>query len=138
MTYQSVMTPAPPKHLDPAISYASDESLFIMQIYDPPMGYHFLKRPYELLPQALQDFPQVTYLNAEKREVEEGDETLGFTRYTLRLREDLRYQPHPAFARDPAGQPLYLFNSAAAFGQYRLDVARVVQRLIGAQRRRKE
>jgi hypothetical protein len=32
LTYQSVMTPAPPKHLDPAISYASDEALFIMQI----------------------------------------------------------------------------------------------------------
>ena len=57
LTYQSVMTPSPPKHLDPAISYASDESLFIMQIYEPPMGYHFLKRPYELLPAALAAFP---------------------------------------------------------------------------------
>ncbi|MBP6700960.1 MAG: hypothetical protein KA135_06910, partial [Halioglobus sp.] len=26
VTYQSVMSPAPPKHLDPATSYASDES----------------------------------------------------------------------------------------------------------------
>ena len=63
MVYQSVMTPAPPKHLDPARSYASDESLFIMQIYEPPMGYHFLKRPYELNPLALADFPELTYLD---------------------------------------------------------------------------
>ena len=73
LTYQSVMTPAPPKHLDPAISHASDESLFIMQIYEPPMGYHFLKRPYELLPQALQSFPQITFLDDQGREVGEGD-----------------------------------------------------------------
>ena len=119
LTYQSVMTPAPPKHLDPAISYASDESLFIMQIYDPPMGYHFLKRPYELLPQALQDIPQVSYLDTDKREVGEGDETLAYTRYTLRLRDDLRFQPHPSFARDPAGQPLYLFDTAEAGAHYR-------------------
>ena len=70
MTYQSVMTPSPPKHLDPAISYASDESLYIMQIYEPPMGYHFLKRPYELLPAALTQFPAVTYLDAEGAEVQ--------------------------------------------------------------------
>jgi len=119
LTYQSVMTPAPPKHLDPAISYASDESLFIMQIYEPPMGYHFLKRPYELLPLALQSFPQITFLDDEGREVGEGDDTLAFTRYTLRLRDDLRYQPHPAFARDPQGGPLYLFDNAAAGARYR-------------------
>ncbi len=30
-----------------------------MQIYQPPMGYHFLKRPYELVPLAAEDFPGV-------------------------------------------------------------------------------
>ena len=50
ITYQSVMSPAPPKHLDPVISYATDETLFISQIYQPPLGYHFLKRPYQLQP----------------------------------------------------------------------------------------
>ena len=58
ITYQSMMSPAPPKHLDPALSYATDESLFIMQIYEPPMSYHFLKRPYELIPGALDSMPR--------------------------------------------------------------------------------
>ena len=119
LTYQSVMTPAPPKHLDPAVSYASDEALFIMQIYEPPMGYHFLKRPYELLPTALQDFPQVSYLDEQGAEVAAADPAIAFTRYTLHLREDLHYQPHPAFALDEAGAPRYLFDSAAAGAQFR-------------------
>ena len=120
MIYHSVMTPAPPKHLDPAISYASDESLYLMQIYEPPMGYHFLKRPYELLPLGVEDFPAVTFLDGAGNEVEEGDDRVAFTRYTLTVREDEHYQPHPAFALDQNGEPLYLFASAeegAAFRQ---------------------
>tara|TARA_R110002072_G_scaffold1589_8_gene13400 strand:- start:7042 stop:9246 length:2205 start_codon:yes stop_codon:yes gene_type:complete len=112
ITYQSMMSPAPPKHLDPALSYATDESLFIMQIYEPPMSYHFLKRPYELIPGALEAMPQVSYLDAEGQPVAEDDAAVAFTRYTLHLRDDLRYQPHPAFALDERQQPLYLFDSA--------------------------
>ena len=41
-----------PKHLDPARSYTSDEWGFIQQIYEPPLQYHYLKRPYELIPQS--------------------------------------------------------------------------------------
>jgi ABC-type transport system substrate-binding protein len=119
MVYYSVMTPAPPKHLDPAISYASDESLYIMQIYHPPMGYHFLKRPYELVPLAAEDFPGVTFLDDAGNVVAEDDEALAFTRYTITIRRDERYQPHPAFARDAAGNPLYLFDRAADGARYR-------------------
>ena len=119
LVYQSVMSPAPPKHLDPAISYASDESLFIMQIYEPPMGYHFLKRPYELLPLGVEDFPLETFLDAEGNAVAADSEDVAFTRYTLTVREDERYQPHPAFAVDQQGQPLYLFETAAEGSGYR-------------------
>ena len=34
-----------PKHLDPAQSYTDDESIFTGQIYEPPLQYHYLKRP---------------------------------------------------------------------------------------------
>ena len=118
ITYQSVMSPLPPKHLDPATSYASDESLFIDQIYEPPMGYHFLKRPYELLPLAVESYPQLSFLDADGNEVDEDDEALAFSRYTLRVRADERYQPHPAFALDGEGRPLYLFATAAEGARY--------------------
>ena len=119
LTYQSVMSPAPPKHLDPAISYASDESLFIMQIYEPPMGYHYLKRPYELIPLSIESFPELTFLDAQGNEVAEDDDTLAYSRYTLRVREDEHYQPHPAFALDAGGKPLYVFATAAEAAWYR-------------------
>jgi ABC-type oligopeptide transport system substrate-binding subunit len=119
MVYQSVMTPAPPKHLDPAKSYASDESLFIMQIYQPPMGYHFLKRPYELQPAGAADFPAVTFLDEHGNVLAGDGEEVAFSRYTIIIREDERYQPHPAFATDADGQPLYLFDSAADGARYR-------------------
>lgn len=118
ITYQSMISPRPPKHLDPARSYASDEALFISQITEPPMTYHFLKRPYELIPGALVDFPEVSYVDADGEPVAGTDERVAFSYYTLRLRPDLRYAPHPAFALDAAGAPLYLFTSAREGARY--------------------
>ena len=116
--YQSVMS-RPPKHLDPAISYATDESLFLAQIYEPPLGYHFLKRPYELVAAGVRELPQVSYLDAHGEVVAEDSEAVAFTRYTLDVREDAHYQPHPAFAKNADGEPLYLFNEASEASAYR-------------------
>ncbi len=118
VTYQSVMSPLPPKHLDPVISYASDESLFIMQIYQPPLGYHFLKRPYELQPLGMAAMPEVAFLDAQGNVIEEGAGDIAFTRYTLRVKDDEHFQPHPAFAKNEQGDPLYLFATAQAGEQY--------------------
>jgi oligopeptide transport system substrate-binding protein len=118
IVYQSFVTPVPPKHLDPAISYASDESIFIMQIYEPPMGYHFLKRPYELIPQGMSHMPEVVFLDESGVPMAEGEGDIAFTRYTLQVREDAQYQPHPAFALSALGEPLYLFEDAASGALY--------------------
>jgi len=75
-----------PKHLDPAQSYASDESIFTRQIYEPPLQYHYLKRPYELIPLTAVEVPK-------PREIEGGK----FTVYEIRLKPGVRYQPHPGF-----------------------------------------
>ena len=112
ITYQSIMYPAPPKHLDPALSYATDEALFLMQIYEPALGYHFLKRPYELIPQSVDQLPEVIYLDEDGNPValESGD--VAYTRYQMSVRPEAHFQPHPAFALDDNGDPLYLFDSA--------------------------
>ncbi len=75
-----------PKHLDPVQSYTSDEADFTMQVYEPPLQYHYLKRPYELVP--------LTALEVPKAEVIEGGK---FTVYEIRIRPGIRYQPHPGF-----------------------------------------
>src|SRR5258706_1622694 len=51
-----------PKHLDPVQSYASDEALFTRQIYEPPLQYHYLKRPYELIPLTAVEIPKAVEL----------------------------------------------------------------------------
>ncbi|MDR1849974.1 MAG: peptide ABC transporter substrate-binding protein, partial [Zoogloeaceae bacterium] len=47
-----------PRHLDPAQSYTEDEYTFITQIYEPPLQYHYLKRPYTLIPATVEKMPE--------------------------------------------------------------------------------
>jgi oligopeptide transport system substrate-binding protein len=58
-----------PKTLDPARSYTSDEWGFIQQIYEPPLQYHYLKRPYELVPQSALEMPRTRLLDAAGQEL---------------------------------------------------------------------
>lgn len=108
-----------PKHLDPALSYASDESLLIDQIYEPPLGYHFLKRPYQLVPLSARTLPEISYLNSDKQPVDIDAADLAYSRYIIRLNPQAHYQPHPAFAIGEDGLPLYLFQSAQASERYK-------------------
>ena len=95
-----------PKHLDPAVSYSSNEYTFIGQIYEPPFQYHYLKRPYTLVPLTATAMPEPVYLNAKGQPVADG-EGVAFSLYEIRIRSGIRYQPHPAFARDDSGRPRY-------------------------------
>jgi ABC-type oligopeptide transport system substrate-binding subunit len=52
-----------PKHLDPVKSYSSNEYAFIAQIYEPLFQYHYLKKPYELIPLTAEEMPKVNYLD---------------------------------------------------------------------------
>ncbi|MDH5299903.1 MAG: ABC transporter substrate-binding protein [Gammaproteobacteria bacterium] len=98
-----------PKHLDPARSYSSNEYEFIGQIYEPPLQYHYLKRPYELLPLTLDRMPKVIFLDAQGNPLPANapDEQVAFSQYLLELKTGVQYQPHPAFAKDENGQFRY-------------------------------
>ncbi|MFO1364127.1 MAG: ABC transporter substrate-binding protein [Burkholderiales bacterium] len=99
-----------PKTLDPARSYTADEWSFIQQVYEPPLQYHYLKRPYELIPQAAAEMPRPRLLDAEGRELapDAPASEVAFSEYEIRIRPGILYQPHPALATDAAGKPLYL------------------------------
>lgn len=104
-----------PKHLDPARSYSSNEYALIAQIYEPPLQYHYLRRPYEIIPATAQALPQVRYLNQHGEQLADDapSEQVAFSVYELRLKADVRYQPHPAFAQDAQGGYLYHELTAA-------------------------
>ena len=88
-----------PKHLDPARSYSSNEYTFIGQIYEPPLQYHYLKRPYQLEPLGAAEMPVVTYLDrqGEPLPADASTEQIAYSVYEIRVREGAKYQPHPAF-----------------------------------------
>lgn len=98
-----------PKHLDPARSYSSNEYAFIAQIYEPPLQYHFLKRPYTLVPLTAALVPVATYLDANGDPLPDDapNEAIVTSEYLIRIRPGILYQPHPAFAKDADGNPLY-------------------------------
>ena len=98
-----------PKHLDPVQSYSSNEIVFTAQIYEPPLQYHYLKRPYSLIPAVAERIPEPLYLDAQGRRLPAGIAVsrIAYTVYEIHLKRGVLYQPHPAFARDPAGQLQY-------------------------------
>jgi ABC-type transport system substrate-binding protein len=113
-----------PKHLDPARSYSSDEYRFIGQIYEPPLQYHFLDRPYRLVPLALERMPLVTWLDAHGAALPENSDPalVAFTDYEFHVRPGIRYQPHPALARDAGGAYRYhALSEETIAGLNRLD-----------------
>lgn len=98
-----------PKHLDPVQSYSENEYTFIANIYQPPLQYHYLKRPYELIPFGAQEMPAIVSYDNDGREVAESADasSVAYSEYTIRVKPGVLYQPHPAFATDAAGKALY-------------------------------
>jgi ABC-type transport system substrate-binding protein len=93
-----------PKHLDPAQSYSENELVFTAQIYEAPLQYHYLKRPYEVVPATAVAVPKPRYFDAQGRELPENAEAsrIAYSDYVVTLKPGIRYQPHPAFAEQPA------------------------------------
>lgn len=99
-----------PKTLDPAQSMSEDEVLFIAQIYEPPLQYHYLKRPFTLIPQSAKTMPVVSYWDAafHKLRSDAPEKKVAYTTYDISIQPGIYYQPHPAFARDSQGNYRYL------------------------------
>src|SRR5205085_5504048 len=52
-----------PRHLDPTASYWSNDTPFTYQIYEPPYGYHYLKRPFVLVPKTAEEVVKPKYVD---------------------------------------------------------------------------
>lgn len=98
-----------PKHLDPARSYSSNEWIITNQVYEPPLQYHYLKRPYTLEPLVATQMPVVRYFNQQGAEIADVDkQAIAYSTYTIQIKPNIRFQPHPAFAKNKkTGEFLY-------------------------------
>jgi ABC-type transport system substrate-binding protein len=97
-----------PKHLDPAQAYTADEYDFIWQVYEPPLQYHYLKRPYTLIEATAAAIPKPRYFSNTGKELTASARDVAYSVYEVCIKSGIFYQPHPAFARDAAGRSLYL------------------------------
>ena len=99
-----------PKHLDPVQSYSEDEATFLYQVYEPPLQYHYLKRPFQLVPAAAQQMPVLRQYDEAGHLLSVGADPAKIVRseYEIHIQPGVRYQPHPAFATDAHGASVYL------------------------------
>jgi ABC-type transport system substrate-binding protein len=98
-----------PKYLDPVSSYSVPETPFMYGTYEPPLHYHYLKRPYVLEGLTALSAPDVTFYDKAMHPLPAGapPDAVAFSEFTLHFRSGVRYQPHPALARDASGGFLY-------------------------------
>ncbi|OUR72219.1 peptide ABC transporter substrate-binding protein [Methylophaga sp. 41_12_T18] len=94
-----------PKHLDPARSYSSNEVQFTGQIYEPPLQYHYLNRPYSLIPLTAVQLPEVRYLDGQDNELPNNAvaDSIAYSIYEINIKPGINFQPHPAFVRQENG-----------------------------------
>lgn len=98
-----------PKTLDPAKAYSNNEYLFVNQIYEPPLQYDYLQRPYQLIPLTATEMPVIEYFDKTGHKINKTDDNMvANTRYLLSIQPGVFFQPHPAFAKDGQGRFFYL------------------------------
>jgi ABC-type transport system substrate-binding protein len=75
-----------PKTLDPAIAYTTAEHVVTANVYDTLLEYHYLRRPYQLMPGLAVAVPQAEALPGGRRA------------YRFELRRGVRFHSDPCFA----------------------------------------
>ena len=100
---------AQPKTLDPARAYSSDEYRIICQIYEPPLQYHYLIRPYELISLTTRTIPHPRYFDKSGNllSLNPPQEKVYRSVYDIQIKQGIFYQNHPSFAKDEQDKFLY-------------------------------
>jgi len=98
-----------PKYMDPTASYSLDETPFTYSVFEPLYRFHYLKRPYEVVPKTAEAVATPRYYDKDGHELPAnapGDQVAESV-YDIKLRKGILYAPHPAFAKDDAGNYRY-------------------------------
>jgi oligopeptide transport system substrate-binding protein len=75
----------PPKTLDPAVAYAVTDHVVIGSVFDTLLEYHYLRRPYELIPGLAEALPEAQV------------QPNGHQSYRFRLRTGILFHEDPCF-----------------------------------------
>ena len=95
-----------PRYLDPTASYSANETQYTYMVYEPLYGYHYLKRPYEVIPKAAEAVAKPYFLDAEGKRLPDDTppERIVESVYEIKVKPGIMYAPHPAFAKDDKGE----------------------------------
>jgi len=98
-----------PRHLDPTASYWSNETPYTYQIYEPLYGYHYLKRPFMLVPKTATEVVHPEFFDKDGKRLADDapGEQVAESVYNVHIKPGILYQPHPAFAKDEQGRYRY-------------------------------
>lgn len=98
-----------PRHLDPTASYWNPDTAITYQVYEPPYGYNYLKRPFTLEPKLAAEVVKPHYVDKNGKALPDDapDALVAESIYDVPIKHGILYQPHPAFARDAQGNYLY-------------------------------
>ena len=110
-----------PRHLDPTASYWSNDTAYTYQIYEPLYGYHYLKRPFQLVPKAAAAVAKPYFLDkngVRLRDDAPGD-AVAESVYDVPIKPGILFQPHPAFAKDVQGRYRYHAMKPGELGERR-------------------
>ena len=117
----SAMIENTPRHLDPVASYWSNDTLVTYQVYEPPYGYHYLKRPFELVAKSAEQVAKPLYFDKDGKPLGEDapGELVAESVYDVPIRKGIQFAPHPALAKDEAGNYRYHHMKPGDLGERR-------------------
>lgn len=118
-TLYSAVIESSPRHLDPVASYWGQDTPYTYQIYEPPYGYHYLKRPYELIGKTATEVAKPRYIDKAGKPLPDDapSEQIAESIYEVRIKPGILYQPHPCFAKDAQGRYRYHSDHAMQSGE---------------------
>jgi ABC-type transport system substrate-binding protein len=120
-TLHTAVIETSPRHLDPTASYWNNDTPYTYQIYEPPYGYHYLKRPFQLVPKTAAAVAKPHYLDKNGNPLPDDAPSAEVAEsvYDVPIKPGIRFQPHPAFAKDEKGQYRYHAMKPGELGERR-------------------
>ena len=120
-TLYTAATESSPRHLDPTASYWNNETAYTYQIYEPPYGYHYLKRPFQLVPKTAAAVVKPHFIDKNGQALPDDAPAalVAESVYDVPIKPGIRFQPHPAFAVDAQGKYVYHAMKTGDLGERR-------------------
>ncbi len=120
-TLYSAVIETSPRHVDPTASYWNNDTPYTYQVYEPPYGYHYLKRPFQLVPKTAREVVKPYYIGRDGQRLPDDApaEAIVESVYDVPIKTGILFQPHPAFARDEHGRYRYHAMKPGELGERR-------------------